>query len=67
MCERNIDLLPLMFPQLGTWPTTQVCALTTNPNKNLLIHRQGLFFYRGLIVKPYGGQSGRPPERTMHS
>ena len=28
MWERNIDLLPLTRPQLGTWPTTQACALS---------------------------------------
>ena len=29
--ERNINVwLPLAHPQLGTWPTTQVCALTGN-------------------------------------
>ena len=29
--ERNINVwLPLTCPQLGTWPTTQACALTGN-------------------------------------
>ena len=29
--ERNIHVwLPLTCPQLGTWPTTQACALTGN-------------------------------------
>ena len=29
--ERNINMwLPLMCPQLGTWPTTQACTLTGN-------------------------------------
>ena len=29
--ERNINVwLPLMCPQLGTWPATQACALTGN-------------------------------------
>ena len=23
MCERDVDWLPLMCPQLGTWPATQ--------------------------------------------
>ena len=27
--------LPLAWPQLGTWPTTQACALTRNPNGDL--------------------------------
>ena len=27
--ERNINVrLPLAYPSLGTWPTTQACALT---------------------------------------
>ena len=30
MWERNIDLLPLMHPQPGTWPATQARALTRN-------------------------------------
>ena len=29
--ERNINVwLPLTHPSLGTWPTTQACALTGN-------------------------------------
>ena len=29
--ERNINVwLPLVLPQLGTWPAMQVCALTGN-------------------------------------
>ena len=29
--ERNINVwLPLAHPQLGTWPTTQACAMTGN-------------------------------------
>ena len=28
--ERNNDRLPLACPLLGTWPTTQACALTGN-------------------------------------
>ena len=28
--ERNINQLPLVHPQLGTWPTTQAYALTGN-------------------------------------
>ena len=27
MCKRNINRLPLAYPQLGTWPATQACAL----------------------------------------
>ena len=31
--------LPLSQPQMGTWPTTQACALTGNQTGNLLVHR----------------------------
>ena len=41
--ERNINVcLPLMHPQLGTWPTTQVCALTGNPTGDPLVCRPSL-------------------------
>ena len=39
ICERNIDWLPLARPQLGTWPTTQACALTENQTSDPLVHR----------------------------
>ena len=36
--ERNINVwLPLMHPVLGTWPTTQACALTGNRTSNPLV------------------------------
>ena len=38
--ERNIDVwLPLMCPQLGTWPATQACALTGYQTSNPLLRR----------------------------
>ena len=42
--ERNnnvqeIDQLPLAHLQLGTWLTTQACALTENRTSNPLAHR----------------------------
>ena len=38
--ERNIIVwLPLTRPLVGTWPTTQACALTGNQTGNTLIHR----------------------------
>ena len=41
--ERNINVwLPLMRPQLGTWPTTQACALTGNRTSNPSVHRPTL-------------------------
>ena len=41
--ERNINMyLPLERPPLGTWPTTQACALTGNPTGDPLIHRPAL-------------------------
>ena len=41
--ERNINVwLPLTCPLLGTWPTTQACALTGNRTGNTLTHRLAL-------------------------
>ena len=41
--ERYIDVwLPLTRPLLGTWPTTQACALTGNRTSDLLFHRPAL-------------------------
>ena len=41
--ERNINVwLPLVFPQLGTWPTTQPWALTGNWTSDLSVHRSAL-------------------------
>ena len=38
--ERNINVwLPLVSPPLGTWPATQVCALTENQTSDPLVHR----------------------------
>ena len=38
--ERNINMwLPLAYPQLGTWPATQACALTGNQTSDALVHR----------------------------
>ena len=37
--ERNIDQLPLLGRQLGTWPATQACALTGNRTCDLMVHR----------------------------
>ena len=38
--ERNVNVwLPLVCPQLGTWPTTQACALTRNRTHDPLFHR----------------------------
>ena len=41
--ERNITVwLPLMHPPLGTWPTTQACALTGNQTGDPLVCRVAL-------------------------
>ena len=41
--ERNIKVwLPLTCPLLGTWPTTQACALTRNRTDDPLVHRLAL-------------------------
>ena len=34
--------LPLLRPLLGTWPTTQACALTRNRTGDPLVHRTAL-------------------------
>ena len=34
--ERHISWLPLACSQMGTWPTTQACALTWNQTSDLL-------------------------------
>ena len=39
MCEKYIDQLPLAWPQLGTQPTTQACALTRIQMGDLSVHR----------------------------
>ena len=37
--EGNINVwLPLVHPLLGTWPTTQACALTRNRTSDPLVH-----------------------------
>ena len=37
--ERNVNVwLALKWTQLGTWPTTQACALNGNRTGNLLVH-----------------------------
>ena len=40
--ERHVNQLPLTLPQLGTWSTTQACALTGTQTSNLLVHRMAL-------------------------
>ena len=34
--------LPVMCPLMGTWPATQVCALTGNRTSDPLLHRPAL-------------------------
>ena len=41
--EGNINVwLPLTSPQLGTWTTTQACALMGNGTSDLPVHRPAL-------------------------
>ena len=42
MCKRYINWFPLEHPQLGTWPTTQACALTGNRTSDPLVCRLAL-------------------------
>ena len=44
MCDRYIHLLPLAYPQWGTWLATQACALIGNQTSDLLVH--------GLVLNP---------------
>ena len=37
VCERYIDRLLLVHPQLGTWPATQACVLTGNQTSDLFV------------------------------
>ena len=38
MCDRYIHQLPLLYPQWGTWYSTQACALTRNLTSDLSVH-----------------------------
>ena len=41
--DRNINVwLPLVHPQLGSWPATQACALTGNRTSNPLVQETAL-------------------------
>ena len=42
VCERCIDQLLLIRPQMRTWPTTQACALIGNQTSDLLVCRPAL-------------------------
>ena len=58
--ERNINVwLPLMCPQLGTWPTIQVYALTGNWTSDPLVHR--------LALNPLSHTSQGPQEFLKHA
>ena len=37
--EKNINLLLLTCPQMGTWPRSQACALTRNQSSDLSVRR----------------------------
>nr|KAF6492383.1 hypothetical protein HJG59_009588 [Molossus molossus] len=36
--RENINWPPTACPPMGIWPTTWACALTRNPNSDLLVH-----------------------------
>ena len=42
VCQENIHQLLLECSQMGTWPTTQACALTRNRTSNALVRRPAL-------------------------
>ena len=48
MCKRNTYRLPLEHPLLGTWPTSQACALTFSlqaSTQSTEPHQPGLFLF----------------------
>ena len=58
--ERNINVwLPLRCPLLGTWPATQVCALTVYPIRDPLVCR--------LALNPLSHTSQGPKAKTFNS
>ena len=77
VCERYIDRLPLSHPQMGTWPTTQPCALTGNRTGDLLVPRWVLnplshtskgvedYFLRPLSL-PYWKEKKNPHQRDRY-
>ena len=75
--KRNVSVwLPLTCPQLGTWPTTQACALTGNRTSDLLVHRlalhpmghtsQGCFIYLFFNVTLVHTQTSTHTPRTRN-
>ena len=42
MCKRYINQLPLAYPQVGTWPSFQACALTGDQTSDPVVHRPAL-------------------------
>ena len=52
MCERNINLLPLTAPQVGTGPPAQACALTRSQTGNLLKLEKTPTFGLPVTTKP---------------
>ena len=70
--DRNINVwLRLACPQLGTWPTTQACALPGNPASDPLVHRLALnplsHTSQGIFKKHYKSLSKlRVSERYSH-
>ena len=42
MCMKYINRLPLVHPQLGTWPATKPCAPSGNGTRDLSVHRPAL-------------------------
>ena len=47
---RGRETSNIACPQLGTWSTTQACALTGNQISNLLVHRPKLNSRRAHLV-----------------
>ena len=74
--ERNINVwLPLTRPLVGTWPTTQACALTGNWTSNLWftactqstkLHQPGLLLHFCLLYSTSSSQIIKTNENKIH-
>ena len=64
MCKRNIEWLPLTYPQLGSHPKTQACALTGNQTGNLSVCRLTLNPQSLTSRGTYGDFSSYSPDYT---
>ena len=63
--ERNISVwLPFACPPLGTWPTTQACALTGNLTANLFSSQAGAQCTEPHQERPFPASCRNSPSQT---